>query len=84
MKIDDLINNSLDKSRGVINETLDSQDFRSSLLMAANSIIDTYNNGGKVLLAETGEVHQIVSMFVQNLLVDLTLIGHPSCSSINC
>ena len=54
MKIDDLINNSLDKSRGVINETLDSQDFRSSLLMAANSIIDTYNNGGKVLLAGNG------------------------------
>mgnify|MGYP001158049501 FL=1 len=54
MKIDDLINNSLDKSRSVINETLDSQDFRSSLLMAANSIIDTYNNGGKVLLAGNG------------------------------
>ncbi len=54
MKIEDLINNSLDKSRKVINETLDSQDFKSSLEMAAKLIIDTYNDKGKVLLAGNG------------------------------
>ena len=54
MKIEDLINNSLDKSRKVINETLDSQDFKSSLEIAAKLIIDTYNDKGKVLLAGNG------------------------------
>ena len=54
MDISDIINSSLAKSKEVINETLDKQDFRLSLQHASELIIDTYNNKGKVMLAGNG------------------------------
>lgn len=54
MDISDIINSSLAKSKEVINETLDRQDFRLSLQHASELIIDTYNNKGKVMLAGNG------------------------------
>lgn len=54
MDISDIIKSSLAKSKEVINETLDRQDFRLSLQQASELIIDTYNNKGKVMLAGNG------------------------------
>lgn len=54
MDISDIIKSSLAKSKEVINESLDSQDFRLSLQHASELIIDTYNNKGKVMLAGNG------------------------------
>ncbi len=54
MKIENLITTSLDKTKQVINNTLDSKDFRKSLQKASELILDTYNNKGKVILAGNG------------------------------
>tara|TARA_B100001027_G_scaffold197197_1_gene154519 strand:- start:148 stop:735 length:588 start_codon:yes stop_codon:yes gene_type:complete len=54
MMIDSLIAHSLNKSKKVINEALDSENFRQSLKGAAELIIETYNNKGKVILAGNG------------------------------
>ena len=54
MMIDNLITHSLNKSKKVINEALDSENFRQSLKEAAELIIETYNNKGKVILAGNG------------------------------
>ncbi len=54
MKIEKLINDSLDKSKQVINDTLDNDDFKESLKKASELIIETYNNDGKVILAGNG------------------------------
>jgi len=54
MKIENLITTSLDKTKQVINNTLDSKDFRKSLKKASELIVSTYNNKGKVILAGNG------------------------------
>ena len=54
MMIDNLITLSLNTSKKVINEALDSENFRQSLKEAAELIIETYNNKGKVILAGNG------------------------------
>ena len=54
MMIDNLIIHSLNKSKKVINEALDSENFRQSLKEAAELIVETYNNKGKVILAGNG------------------------------
>jgi D-sedoheptulose 7-phosphate isomerase len=54
MKIENLITTSLDKTKQVINNSLDSKDFRNSLKKASELIVSTYNNKGKVILAGNG------------------------------
>lgn len=54
MKIENLITNSLDKSKQVINDTLDNKYFRESLKSASELIVKTYNKNGKVILAGNG------------------------------
>ena len=54
MNIENLIASSLDKSKEVISDSLDRKDFRESLKIASELIIDTYSNKGKVILAGNG------------------------------
>ena len=54
MNIENLIASSLNKSKQVISDSLDRKDFRESLKIASELIIDTYNNKGKVILAGNG------------------------------
>lgn len=54
MNIETLLTNSLEKSKEVINESLNSREFLESLKKAAELIIDTYNKKGKVMLAGNG------------------------------
>ena len=78
MNIENLIASSLDKSKEVISDSLDRKDFRESLKIASELIIDTYSNKGKVILAGNGGSALIVSIYVQSLLVDLISIDHLS------
>ena len=54
MNIETLLTNSLEKSKEVINESLNSREFLESLKKASELIIDTYNQKGKVMLAGNG------------------------------
>tara|TARA_B100000900_G_scaffold302699_1_gene261247 strand:+ start:459 stop:1046 length:588 start_codon:yes stop_codon:yes gene_type:complete len=54
MNIETLLTNSLEKSKKVINDSLNSREFIESLRKASELIIDTYNKNGKVLLAGNG------------------------------
>ncbi len=54
MNIETLLMNSLEKSKEVINESLNSREFLESLKKASELIIDTYNKKGKVMLAGNG------------------------------
>tara|TARA_B100000123_G_C25707500_1_gene418286 strand:+ start:394 stop:981 length:588 start_codon:yes stop_codon:yes gene_type:complete len=54
MKVENLIINSLEKSKKVISDTLESDNFRQSIIKASELIIETYNNKGKVILAGNG------------------------------
>ena len=54
MKINNLIIESLNSSKNVIQDTLSDAEFISSLEHASNEIINTYKNKGKVLLAGNG------------------------------
>ena len=54
MKVENLIINFLEKSKKVISDTLESDNFRQSIIKASELIIETYNNKGKVILAGNG------------------------------
>jgi D-sedoheptulose 7-phosphate isomerase len=54
MNITDIILQSLNSSKSVINETLSDPSFISSLELASKKIIETYKNKGKVMLAGNG------------------------------
>tara|TARA_Y100000768_G_scaffold89294_1_gene64219 strand:+ start:1082 stop:1672 length:591 start_codon:yes stop_codon:yes gene_type:complete len=54
MNIENLLKNSLEKSKKVINDSLNSREFIESLKKASELIVNTYNNNGKVLLAGNG------------------------------
>tara|TARA_B100000927_G_scaffold266607_1_gene240153 strand:- start:479 stop:1066 length:588 start_codon:yes stop_codon:yes gene_type:complete len=54
MNIESLLINSLEKSKKVINDSLNSREFIESLKKASELIINTYNNKGKVILAGNG------------------------------
>ena len=53
MKVENLIINSLESLK-VISDTLESDNFRQSIIKASELIIETYNNKGKVILAGNG------------------------------
>ena len=54
MNIETLLLNSMEKSKKVINNSLNSKEFIESLKKASELIIDTYNKKGKVMLAGNG------------------------------
>ena len=54
MKLDNFITDSLMKTKSVVNASIDCIEFKESLRLASELIIETYTNNGKVILAGNG------------------------------